>query len=117
MYMLLATILPVVVFLFVPCAQRVYKHHSQSRKGDVCTIAVDLGTLVLILMHHTETGLYRDKGTDKHSIDRFTIIFGECTYNTGGSRFEPWFGLGSYRWILGEFSSGVYPTVSHLLVH
>ena len=36
---------------------------------------------------------------------------------TGGSRFEPWFGLGSYRWILGEFSSGVYPTVSHLLVH
>ena len=23
---------------------------------------------------------------------------------TGGSRFEPWFGLGSYRWILGEFS-------------
>ena len=36
---------------------------------------------------------------------------------TGGSRFEPRLGLGSYRWILGEFSSGVYPTVSHLLVH
>ena len=35
----------------------------------------------------------------------------------GGSRFKPWFGLGCYRWILGEFSSGVYPTVSHLLVH
>ena len=34
---------------------------------------------------------------------------------TGGSRFER-FGLGSYRWILGEFSSGVYPTVSHLLI-
>ena len=31
----------------------------------------------------------------------------------GGSRFKPWFGLGSYRWILGEFSSGVY----HMLVH
>ena len=36
---------------------------------------------------------------------------------TGGSMFEPCFGLGSYRWILGVFSSGVYPTVSHLLVH
>ena len=38
---------------------------------------------------------------------------------TGGtcSRFEPWFGLGSYWWILGEFSSGVYLTVSHLLIH
>ena len=29
---------------------------------------------------------------------------------TGGSRFEPWFELCSYWWILGEFSSGVYPT-------
>ena len=27
------------------------------------------------------------------------------------------FELGSCRWILGELSSGVYPTVSHLLVH
>ena len=25
----------------------------------------------------------------------------------GGSKFEPWFGLGSYRWIYGEFSSSV----------
>ena len=36
---------------------------------------------------------------------------------TGGSRFEHWFELCSYRWILGEFSFGDYPTVSHLLVH
>ena len=36
---------------------------------------------------------------------------------TGGSRFEPWFGLGSSWWILDEFSPTVYPMVSHLLVH
>ena len=28
---------------------------------------------------------------------------------TGGSRFEPWFGPGSYRWILGEFHPGLIP--------
>ena len=36
---------------------------------------------------------------------------------TEGGWVDPWFRLGSCRWILGEFSSGVYPTVSHLRGH
>ena len=41
------------------------------------------------------------------------VTLGHVPQRTEGSMF----GLGSYRWILGEFSSGVYPTVSHLLVY
>ena len=36
---------------------------------------------------------------------------------SGGNIFKPLFILGSYWWNLGELSSRVYPTVSHLLIH
>ena len=54
-------------------------------------------------------------GSAAEWLELVTLI--HVPQRTGGSRFEPWFGLGSYWWILGEFSSAVYPTVSHLLVH
>ena len=52
-----------------------------------------------------------------HYKDHWGKLLMQQWNKMGGNRFEPWFGLGSYRWILGEFSSGVYPTVSHLLIH
>ena len=105
-------------------AEEVYRREGESSSTSyldpfICVIIVNV---VKLIVAGKEDGLtvdttvftpvirecsIQDGGAPHQQLQLVTLVY--MPKRMGGSRFEFWFGLGSYLWILGDFHPGFIP--------